>query len=434
MNQSKVCLGKVDSSSSLSKTMEELYDDNLINILFQLPVENVHRLKCVSKKWNALISESWFGQSYTRSHSGQTSIGNKFLVYPSTLQGYYEYVAIDSLSTISYCDHQNLPNRQSGRDKFLNFSPYFLSRKLKQYERIDIVGISQGLLLHKLISERIKYWPRGFEGNDKTPKNGVYYISNPLTRQWLKIPRAPRHWHLAVSQVGFMCYTLNPYLSNKTEFVVLEVECNNFLKDEFFYAHVFSSLTKRREIYCVECPSGFIWDWPCDINALYRRYNHAVVYQGKFHWSSGSHIIAYDPLNEPYKCNLIPFPGGFQYVWPCYETEETYSYSCVDVIGGNIHGAIRISNEYHISELIEYEKKIWCFKYRIHIDHFGLVFFSQINGNHVGFKKHSYPEKLSILEVDNQSSTEVLDHFDQDILFVYEKPRWPTAIPLLSNK
>ncbi|XP_021747523.1 uncharacterized protein LOC110713377 [Chenopodium quinoa] len=195
--------------------------------------------------------------------------------------------------------------------KFFDFTFCFFPFNLEdRFTSFGLVRNSRGLLLCKgeLIMSRTS-------SPQSSHRQSEYYVCNPLTKQWLRIPKLDRRMSFKVDYVGFTCYALDTRLPHKVEFVVLEVEKKRWKKDEFFYTRVFSSLTGCWSVYCVACSPGPSWPsrestgmYGTDYDTDLYDYGTIAVYKGMFHWNGGSCLIAYDPLNEPYKCSSIPIP------------------------------------------------------------------------------------------------------------------------------
>ncbi|KAJ4702318.1 F-box domain containing protein [Melia azedarach] len=158
----------------------------------------------------------------------------------------------------------------------------------------------------------------------------VYYICNPLTRQFQMLPPAPKR--CVENMLGFICY---PHPCDKKQacttyarYSYKLVRINKFegYKREF-NVDIFSSETGKWSEKLVRSPKR--------LSSLYR--SHIVAYNGILYWmDEGNIIVAYDPLNDVGRCRVIDSPiydGGRNFA-----TEEL-----IGVCGGRLRILQRIS-------------------------------------------------------------------------------------------
>ncbi|XP_031499065.1 F-box protein At5g49610 [Nymphaea colorata] len=120
-------------------------DDVIIQILARLPVKYLFRFKCVCKLWCRLPSEPYFVRLYDELSSSRIGVLLE-IVQSSTM--YPNFVYMDGLNDTG------------------EFTSEFMG------DRIKIRASCNGLLCCASV-----------------PNRGVYYVCNPMTRQWITLPR-----------------------------------------------------------------------------------------------------------------------------------------------------------------------------------------------------------------------------------------------------
>ncbi|XP_068640827.1 putative F-box protein At1g46984 [Aristolochia californica] len=127
--------------------ISSLNDDLLLEILSRLPLKPLHTSKCVSKRWYGLIA--------TRPFNKPLGITTGLFIYDHTGQWGYSSNAPGDESE---------EELQKALDINLSFLPFF--------PNVMVMGGSKGLLLC-------------VHGRDHWLN---FYVCNPLTRKWLKVP------------------------------------------------------------------------------------------------------------------------------------------------------------------------------------------------------------------------------------------------------
>lgn len=415
--------------ASSKTSVDVLKDDEVVEIFLRLALDCIHRCKCVCKRWKGLISDPWFIRSYINRVG--TNMHQLLLYHIEE-----EDEGMKSAAS-SYFGHKPLPKSlfpcachgdcYQTCTKFFDFSFSFLPIKIELLRKFQVVRISHGLLLCKA-----EFRPR----TRKPYRVGVYYVCNPLTKQWLKIPPLIRRRTAKVGPVGFMCKALDPEFPWKIDyFMVLEVEYKRSKDDNFFYTHVFSSQTGCWNNYRVTGGgSGFNWFWR---SWQIHEYVSVVVHNGMFHWcaerSKGPYIIAYDPLNHPNKCN-------------CLSTSVMPGYKCnqISLHAGHIRGLVYSeSNPYCYLYDLDYDAKHWLrkfsFKNLYQIPEYNeLSFFTFMTGDIIYRKNYN----IRRFRIFNTQLTAAVIDFDQPqhlktntrfATFLYSWTSWPTAIPQLRD-
>nr|POF01712.1 isoform 2 of f-box protein [Quercus suber] len=159
--------------------IEQLPDDVLLEIFYRLPCRSAVGCNSVSKRWCSLISHPNFIPHYIN-HRHQYQYIEPFTL---VIQNDDDLVVLpsDNSSSESFEDF----GRSGGYGRlvdFLNFLPY-----RQPYNDLRIEASFNDLLL---VSSEVS-------------TNCDYFICNPLTEQWLKLPRLPPT--MSIWPVGFIC-------------------------------------------------------------------------------------------------------------------------------------------------------------------------------------------------------------------------------------
>ncbi|GAB2275202.1 hypothetical protein Dimus_009964 [Dionaea muscipula] len=240
----------------------DLPDWFLSEILLHLPVKCLFRFKCVSKRWQQLISEPSFGCSYNRrNHESSTySLPWTFLFFCTTRSLYAAF----HLCNLGH--HNNL----------LSSVLEFVEGKHRAPRSGRVLACNSGLLLCHAAQC----------GKD------LYYVCNPLTRQSVSLPRHPQ-LHKWVS-IGFVVGQ-----EEDCRFHVVRIAefsgSSNVLDLEIFSSSVGKWV--ERKLLCVS---------PVMLSI---RQREAVPYKGILHWREyNNKIIAYDPNKNTDQCRLLDMP------------------------------------------------------------------------------------------------------------------------------
>lgn len=122
-------------------------DDVIIQIFARLPVKSLFRIKCVCKLWRSLASDSYFRQLYN-----EISVKNPMVLVEfteTTFRSRSSLICVDNLRGVS------------------EFSLDFIE------DRVKVRASCNGLLCCSSIREK-----------------GVYYVCNPMTREYKLLPRS----------------------------------------------------------------------------------------------------------------------------------------------------------------------------------------------------------------------------------------------------
>ncbi|KAK4760322.1 hypothetical protein SAY87_005215 [Trapa incisa] len=133
---------------------EDLPEWLLEEILIRLPLSSVFRLRCVSQGWHLRLFHPFFRRRYV-------SLRAKFPPSWTLLYGYTR--AVEDVPGSTRWDHRSIGNAAPPR--------FTVLPSRSSHGRVRFLGCSNGLLLC------CQRWKE------------LYYVYNPLTLQWLSLPR-----------------------------------------------------------------------------------------------------------------------------------------------------------------------------------------------------------------------------------------------------
>ncbi|XP_044333960.1 exopolygalacturonase [Triticum aestivum] len=210
------------SAQEMAAAASPLTDDLIVEILSRLPARSVHRFKCVSPSWRALIADP---------------ANRKKL--PQTLAGFL-------YSTYHWADPRfqkfHLANVSVGAAPPVDLSLSFLPPD--KYLYVDQLDACNGLLLC------LCYMAPSSPSTDKrTPLESHFIVCNPATKRWVDLPPHAKvpNGHRGVARLGF-----DPAVSS--HFHVLQFEKTD-QEDCVTGVNIYSSQTgawKRRQSRLVE--------------------------------------------------------------------------------------------------------------------------------------------------------------------------------------
>ncbi|KAJ4846501.1 hypothetical protein Tsubulata_004028 [Turnera subulata] len=127
----------------------------------------------------------------------------------------------------------------------------------------------------------------------------IYYLCNPVTRQWTAIPPFPEKYHDPYGNydqgTGLMC--------NENKCMVVRIHAPEFLRS--FTAEFFSSETNQWREVTIEHPYNHRFLLK---HYILRNYQSVFCWNGTVFIQNGfNNIMAYD-LSEPERCNIITMP------------------------------------------------------------------------------------------------------------------------------
>lgn len=127
-------------------TMTELPNDVLINVLIRLPAKLLAQLRCVSKHWNAFISQHYFIKSYVHFH--RLNVHNNDEILLVFLKGGFT------------THHSNSPHIELAN--FIKLPVNFPSAASSEY---NFIGSINGLICFSCELLYRHFFPFGFDPN-----------------------------------------------------------------------------------------------------------------------------------------------------------------------------------------------------------------------------------------------------------------------------
>ncbi|XP_019164138.1 PREDICTED: putative F-box/kelch-repeat protein At1g15680 isoform X2 [Ipomoea nil] len=317
-----------------------LCDELVCEILVRLPTTAAVRFQAVCKRWYSLISSPYFIARFRHQHS-HTDVESSLvfrLAYPC-------YCIPDSGGCNQCHSHFQIISNSSLLRKVHGESVFNLSYlPCSPTQHLRLEGSFADLILCSCLI---------------TLTNKIdYYVSNPLTRQWIALPPAAYEEGLAhhVSN-GFLCVE-DTSRHNKFMVVRLCTWCSAACTPRSrFKAQVFSSEN---------------WLWRTLVVSSPRSLNYhggeapLVAYRGMLHWLNGDSIAVYDPLNTPeIFSRVIDLPIQ---IYP----PSVYRKNCFGVSQGCLC-VVQVSDEFTIDpildvwELEDYDSGLWILVHKVHL-------------------------------------------------------------------
>ncbi|KAL2921661.1 hypothetical protein RDABS01_013152 [Bienertia sinuspersici] len=267
------------SSTHVPININNILDDSLlIEILQRLPCISVLQAKSVCKHWFSLLSDPHFLQTFVRYHDQHQ--------LPFTL--IYEFHLWHRHLTTNLHHILHIISKHDifqSRGFHLDFLPCFQSW---ESHPIWLVGSYNDLLVCCHLKMSLL--------------QGVYYICNPLTKQWLALPPAPGHHRLADTAIGFITSEKSVSQNSFKLVQIPELDscpCNGYQ----FKVNMFCSEVGEWRKFEVTSPRSFARTWQFRPDS--------VVFKNKFHWLVNSkNIVVFDPSSEFNKgeCQILDLP------------------------------------------------------------------------------------------------------------------------------
>lgn len=233
-------------------------DEVVVHILARLPVKALFRCKSVSKRWYELTSDKFFFRLYN-----EVSAKNPMLLVesPDSFASKSSFICVDRLRGVS------------------EISLDFIK------DRVKVRASCNGLLCCSSV-----------------PNKGVYYVCNPMTRQYRLLPKSRErpcsrfHPDGEATLVGLACD-----LSMEKFNVVLAGYHRPFGQrpGKTFTCYIFDSeSTKWRKFVSIQDDYYF----------THMNRNQVVYVNGSLHWLTGSysHILALDLKSDTWKSVSLP--------------------------------------------------------------------------------------------------------------------------------
>ncbi|XP_007039414.2 PREDICTED: putative F-box protein At3g23950 [Theobroma cacao] len=259
----KSCKANAPSPSGYSAS-DNLDESLLLEIFCRLPCKSAHRFKCVSKRWFSIISDSYFIQRLLLAHPQPP---------PFTLL--FKYESNDQQKMKVLITSKEAVFRSQGFS--LSFLPCF---KANEKDPVNIIASCNGLLLCS--SAATKACPT------------VYYICNPLTKQWFALP--PVYHCNQEAYSGLICENEGGAKGGNGTFSI---------NDQYKYRVVCIVRHSKTDL-AVKIFSSETGIWK-EIFRRYRDYypmvylhHQAIAYEGVLHWWSplNRSFVTCDPYNK----------------------------------------------------------------------------------------------------------------------------------------
>ncbi|KAF7017970.1 hypothetical protein CFC21_031321 [Triticum aestivum] len=187
-----------------------LTDDLIVEILSHLPARSVHRFKCVSPSWRALITDP-----ANRKKLPQALAGFLYSTFHRRDPHFHEF---------HFANISNSPSPPV--DPLLPFLPS------DKYLYVNQLDTCNGLLLC-----RVHMAPSSPSGDENTPVESHYIVCNPATGRWVDLPPHPE---APPDSFVFARLAFDPAVSS--HFRVLQFE-NSDLKKYVTGVNIYSSQT-----------------------------------------------------------------------------------------------------------------------------------------------------------------------------------------------
>ncbi|GAB4831297.1 hypothetical protein Ancab_005311 [Ancistrocladus abbreviatus] len=270
--------------------------DSLLNEIFcRLPCASAFQCKCVCKRWQSLISHPYFTRCFIDHHC-RTSDHHHPL--PFTLVLRFNYFHDNSPDDSKGVIHQKIlavseNNAFQSNSFFLNFLPCF--RSSSYWSQLSVVASWKDLLI--VGCSRLQT---------------VYFICNPLTRQWLELPLVSKYLNDSNTLVGFV---LDGCADAQEEYCSVNVATAQFEYKLVCISDTGIGLTTRQSSASAWIFSSVIGEWsksevPLSLfnpRSVETGGTNGVAFKRMLHWINGKAILVYDPdSNNQFRSIVLP--------------------------------------------------------------------------------------------------------------------------------
>ncbi|XP_050232942.1 putative F-box/kelch-repeat protein At3g22730 [Mercurialis annua] len=309
-------------------SINELPSDVLLEILYKLPLNLIHRCKCVCKLWSSLISQPYFPAQYL--------LRTKLTPPPNPTLYFHFYIPKNfrpfPLKHSTYNDHRKSWSQDSPTLSF-GFLP----------QPVRLLCTSNGLALCTTSYDC----------------ECIYYVCNPITKHWLTLPPPPTCTNFALA--GLVSYNhhfkvvrlVAPFTyTNAATLEFTEIQTSSFNAETFDSR---ANLWKVSPLITIPHSISFL------------KPTKVVEYKGNLYWESSeygpkaSKFMAFDPTLE--KCRLIQVLGDI------YSRPGMYATGVSDsgehLYHAHMETEINMSTTWRIWRLIEAEAgdDEWCLEH-----------------------------------------------------------------------
>ncbi|XP_023906794.1 F-box protein At5g07610 [Quercus suber] len=341
-----------DDSTQLPEfiKIEELPDAILFEILYRLPCRWALQCKSVSKRWCSVISHPLFVRN-AMLHRHPFSKSN---TEPFTLVLYHDkkILALPFDEDCGGVGDGDVDGDGDGLD-FLDFLPCIEFAR-KNYPFCVEASFNDLLLIRSVVLPIVN---SGFT---------EYCICNPITKQWIILPRLPYEVNSGILLVGFIC---NPDSCDKEKgcitnghysYRVVRIRSPTQSNTTQIRMQIFSSDTGEWCDSLVSSPRG--------LNSFVGTPAHAgvVACNGLLHWVDENDrmirgFVVFDPFNSAQGCRYIDPPIDFS-------RGEWVSFG---VFQGRLRifqkSSLQCPRSFSVWELEDYNNAgTWCLKYKIY--------------------------------------------------------------------
>lgn len=265
-------------SDSSSNFFNNLVENLLVEILARLPSRAAFQLKLVCRRWCSLISSKYFVTFFNhRRHD------------PSLPPIH------DPHSSSSSFVFQ--PHRGDYRLRIVRCGCTHSDTNLCGIRKLDLSFLrcpQREILLRASCADLVLF---------STLSPTIFYVCNPLTKQWVALPPPPKFRTLPT---GFLCVPASCSLchpgtqcvdNSHYNFMVVQIGIDQFhLPHSQYKIQLFSSEEGQWRTLVVSSPrTSIFWDSSVDL----------IPYKGMLHWLISRHVLVYDPYNSPEKFSRV---------------------------------------------------------------------------------------------------------------------------------
>ncbi|GKA03031.1 F-box associated domain containing protein [Tanacetum coccineum] len=291
--------------------LEDLPDEIMCDILSRLPVKSIITCKCICKKWENMVSGSYFVDLHMLRSPECLLIYQSKCVDEDSHSGILKLLEIEDQP-----DHNHLL-----REPFMGID----MADLFPGSLISLVGSVNGLVC---LWESL--WVSLWNEHNKTPICDNTYICNPITREYMILPKqqfdATDYWD---ARYGFG-------VSVKGEYKVIRI-----LGDSF-----------KIEVYTLGTDQWRSLEVPKYLKRM--QLFHGIFFQGHVYWIVDDQLFSFDLDNETFK--LFPFP-------PPPDGEILYGLRYIGILKGCLSLLCNSSHEITVWVMKEHGiEKFWKIK------------------------------------------------------------------------
>ncbi|XP_021761336.1 F-box protein At5g49610-like [Chenopodium quinoa] len=402
-----------NSTISASVSINNVLNDSLlVEILQRLPSISVLRAKSVCKHWFSLLSDPCFLQSFVRFHDHHA--------LPFTLVYEFHFWHRCLSDHLHHNFHMVSEHKKFQLQGFhLGFLPCF---RPWESHPIWVVACHKDLLVCCHLKMSLL--------------QGVYYICNPLTKQWLNLPPSPGHHRVADTAIGFITCEKSVSL-NSFKLVQVPKLDSCVSNGNCFEVNVFSSEVGEWRNFKISSPQSFTRTWQ------FRP--ESITVNNKFHWLvNSSNIVVVDPFElAEGSCRVIELPAELNLdIGICLGFCQDYLRVCQ--ISRGWSNCLLV-----VWKLLDYVTGNWDLEYETSLKE--MAFFENVSLHKFGFSTmealafHPVDFGILYLRFNNQivmcdvgrKTLEVVSECLQDSsfsvgtcgVFLLMHPCWPSLIP-----